>query len=139
MHRPLGLLVLLTLAACGGGKPAGRSSVDTMMVYGSAPPPAAADSTLRIIVTNDPRVYANGRGVTLTGLDSLLTAVKGISGEVWFYREMADPAVAAQQDSLVDSVLGAIARLGLPLVVSRKPDFSDQAGKHRQRPPLGPE
>jgi hypothetical protein len=139
MRRSLGLLVLCILSACGGGKSAGRPSADTTTMVSSTPPAAALDSTLRIIVTNDPRVYADGRAVTPLGLDSLLTTLRGINGEVWFYRETADPAVAARQDSLVDAVLAAITRLGLPLVVSRKPDFSDQVGKHRQRPTISPE
>lgn len=57
------LLGILAVVACVGG-----SSTDR--------PTAEAPCTLRIVVTVDAKLYADGRAVTLTGLDSLLTALK---------------------------------------------------------------
>ena len=131
MHRFSGIL-LLALAACGGGSSADRATADTMLVVTAAAP--LTDPVLRIILTADPRVYANGHAVTLAGLDSLLTALKDVNGEVWLYREATDPASAGRQDSLADSVLGGIARHELTIRVSRKPDFSDRTEKRRPRP-----
>jgi hypothetical protein len=131
MHRIPGIL-LLTLAACSGGSSADRATTDTMMVVTTAAP--AMDPVLRIILTADPRVYANGHAVPLAGLDSLLAALKDVNGEVWLYREATDPASAGRQDSLADSVLGEIARHELTIRVSRRPDFSDRTQKPRPRP-----
>jgi hypothetical protein len=128
------LLLLATAAACGGSKSANRSTVDTSQVFVSSPTSAPQDVTLRLVITSDPKVYADGRPVALGVLDSLLTALKTAYGEVWLYREESDPHVAAQQDSLVDAVLGAITRHDLVVRVSHQPDFSDQAGKHRPAP-----
>jgi hypothetical protein len=136
MHRPPGLILtlILILAACGGTKSGGRSTVDTAQVYVSSPSAPPQDVTLRLVITSDPKVYADGHPVTLGVLDSLLTALKTAYGEVWLYREESDPHVAAQQDSLVDAVLGAITRHDLVVRVAKQPDFSDQARKHRPAP-----
>jgi hypothetical protein len=134
MHRLPGLILILLLAACGGTKSADRSAVDTSLVYVSSPSAPPQDVTLRLVITSDPKVYADGHPVTLGVLDSLLTALKTAYGEVWLYREESDPHVAAQQDSLVDAVLGAITRHDLVVRVAKQPDFSDQAGRHRPAP-----
>ena len=89
------------------------------------------NATLHVVITSDPAVYADGRATSLIGLDSQFSALKGANGEVWLYREARDPRTTAQQDSLVDSVLMAITRHALPFRLSRRPDFSDQAGKRR--------
>jgi hypothetical protein len=138
MNRTLRLLSLLVLAACGGGKPGGQAAADTAAMVSTAPAPTPEDATLRLIITSDPAVYANGHAVTPQGLDSALTALPDSDGEVWLYREVADPHVAAAQDSLADLVLAAITRHDLPLKVSHKPDFSDQTGKHRRPSPDRP-
>lgn len=117
-----GLLVSLILCACGGGA-GDRAMVDTTAV--------SLNPTLHIVITSDPAVYADGRATSLVGLDSQFSTLKGANGEVWLYREARDPRTTAQQDSLVDSVLMAITRYALPFRLSRRPDFSDQAGKRR--------
>jgi hypothetical protein len=138
MHRAPGLLSVLVLAACGGGKPGGQAAADTAVLVSAAPAPTPEDATLRLIITSDPAVYANGHAVSPHELDSALAAVPDSDGEVWLYREVADPHVGAAQDSLADLVLAAITRHNLPLKVSRKPDFSDQTGKHRRPSPDSP-
>jgi hypothetical protein len=117
-----GLLVILVLFACGGGT-GERSMVDTTA--------ASLNPTLHIVITTDPAVYADGRATSLIGLDSQFSTLKGANGEVWLYREARDPHTAAEQDSLVDSVLMAITRHAVPFRLSRRPDFSDQTGKRR--------
>jgi len=92
---------------------------------------AALNPTLRLVITSDPAVYADGLPTSLIDLDSQFSTLKGANGEVWLYREARDPRTAPQQDSLVDSVLMAITRHALPFRLSRRPDFSDQAGKRR--------
>lgn len=94
---------------------------------------APLNPTLHLVITSDPAVYADGHPTSLIGLDSQFSILKEANGEVWLYREARDPRMTAQQDSLVDSVLLAITRHALPFRLSRRPDFSDQAG--RRRPP----
>jgi len=119
MHRFLRVLVILALVGCGGGTSADR-------------PTAEVRSALRIVVTSDAQLYADGRAVTLASLDSLLTALKTANGEVWYYREPRDPDLSGEQDSLVNSILTAFTRQELSVRVSRRPDFSDQTGKRRR-------
>jgi hypothetical protein len=89
------------------------------------PPSGPKDATLRLTITNDPKLYVDGHAVTSHDLDSLLTAIRADTGEVWLFREESDPHLAGQQDSLVDSVLGTITRHDLTVRLSRRPDFSD--------------
>ena len=117
-----GFLVFLILCACSGG------AGDRAMVNTTA---ASLNPTLRIVITSDPAVYADGRATSLVSLDSQFSTLKGANGEVWLYREARDPRTTALQDSLVDSVLMAITRHALPFRLSSRPDFSDQAGKRR--------
>ena len=94
---------------------------------------ALLNPTLHIVITSDAAVYADGRVTSLISLDSQFRTLQGANGEVWLYRQPRDPRTAAQQDSLVDSVLMAITRHALPFRLARRPDFSDQAGKRRPR------
>ncbi len=120
-------LGILILCACGGGA-GDRAMVDTTA--------APLNPTIRLVITSDLAVYADGHATSLIGLDSQFTTLKGANGEVWLYREARDPRTSAQQDSLVDSVLMAITRHALPFRLSSRPDFSDQADK--PRPPRRP-
>lgn len=117
-----GCFGILILCACGGGA-GDRAMVDTTA--------ASMSPTLRLVITSDPAVYADGRATSLIGLDSQFSTLKGANGEVWLYREASDPRTRAPQDSLVDSVLMAITRHALPFRLSSRPDFSDQADKRR--------
>ncbi|MGH9896455.1 MAG: hypothetical protein ACREA0_31550 [bacterium] len=94
---------------------------------------ASLNQTLHLVITSDPAVYADGRATSLISLDSQFSALKVANGEVWLFRQPRDPRTAAQQDSLVDSVLMAITRHALPFRLSRRPDFSDQSGKRRSQ------
>ncbi|MGH9896769.1 MAG: hypothetical protein ACREA0_33170 [bacterium] len=125
VHQGARVLGMLALVACSGGTSTDR-------------PAAEVPSALRIVITSDAKLYADGQAVTLTTLDSLLTALKAANGEVWYYREPRDPILTAQQDSLVNSILAAITRHELSVRVSRRPDFSDQGGKRRRPGPGRP-
>ena len=95
-------------------------------------PTTPVDSTLRIVITDQPAVYANARPVSFGVLDSLLTALKAIDGEVWYYRQPIDISRSAQQDSLIDSVLALVRRHVLVFRPSSVADFGDLAGKPRR-------
>jgi hypothetical protein len=138
MTTRLGLCAILLLAACRGSRSSGGAPLDTA-AFTSVAPSGPLDSTLRIVITDQPRVYANGRQVSLPTLDSLLAALKLIEGEVWFFRQQPDIRLAAQQNALIDSIFTAVRRYELPLQPSRVADFGDLAGKHRRSPgPGGP-
>ena len=122
----------MTLVACGDGKPQVHATTDTTGFVSSLAPSAPTDSTLRIVITNDATVYVGSRAVSIARLDTLLGALKATNGEVWYYRQPRAPGLTAAQDSLVDSVLSAIQRHELAVRISRRPDFSDQAGKRRR-------
>jgi len=131
MSRTARLCTILILAACRGSRSSYSAPLDTA-AFTSVAPAGPVDSTLRIVVTDQPQVYANGRLVSLAGLDSLLVALKLIDGEVWFYRQVPDIRLAAQQNSLIDSVFTAVRRRELPLRPSRVADFGDLTGTRRR-------
>ena len=130
MSRSARLCAILILAACRGSRSSGSAPLDTA-AFTSAAPAGPVDSTLRIVVTDQPQVFANGKPVSLAALDSLLVALKLIDGEVWFFRQQTDIRLAARQDSLIDSVFAAVRRHELPLRPSRVADFGDLTGKRR--------
>lgn len=131
MRRTAAVFVLLCFVACRGSRSDGGALVDSAG-FASLTPSTPVDSTLRIIISDQPQVYANGSLVSLARLDSMLATLKAIDGVVWYYRQPIDLHLAAQQDSLVDSVLSAVHRLGLELWPSRTADFGDLAGKRRR-------
>ena len=135
-QRRRGLCAVVLAAACGGGRSGEHATIDTA-AFATVAPSAPLDSTLRIVVTDQPQVYVNGRAVTLAGLDSLLDALQRIDGEVWYFSQPPDPHRADLQNALVDSILGAVSRHGLALRASRRGDFGDLAGR-RRRAPAGP-
>lgn len=133
MHRTVGLCTILILAACRGSRSGSETPLDTTR-FTSLAPSAPLDSTLRVVVTDEPQVYANGKVVTLPALDSMLAALKLIEGEVWFFQQRSDIHLAAQQNSLIDSVLAAVQRHQLALRSSHMADFGDLVGKPRRSP-----
>lgn len=130
MHRATGCFVILVLAACRGNRSGGDGPLDTTR-FASLTPAAPLDSTLRIVVTEEPQVYANGHPVTLAALDTMLAALKRIEGDVWFFRPQPDIRLAAQQNVLIDSVFAVVRRHELVLRPSRVADFGDLTGKRR--------
>lgn len=131
MSRTTRLCAILILAACRGSRSSGSAPLDTA-AFTSVAPAGPVDSTLRIVVTDQPQVFADGKPVSLAALDSLLVALKLIDGEVWFFRQQPDIRLAARQDSLIDSVFTAVRRHELPLRPSRVADFGDLTGTRRR-------
>ena|SRR5213594_1509066 len=125
MRELVGLsLALLLLASC-GGRSADRATVDTLLVFTAPPPAAPRAPVLRISITRDAKVYADGRAITLTALDSSLRALKGVNGGVWLYQEVRDRRPGSALDSAFKTVASSIARHELPVRFARQPDFSD--------------
>lgn len=131
MSRTTRLCAILILAACRGSRSSGSAPLDTA-AFTSVAPAGPVDSTLRIVVTDQPQVFADGKPVSLAALDSLLVALKLLDGEVWFFRQQPDIRLAARQDSLIDSVFTAVRRHELPLRPSRVADFGDLTGTRRR-------
>ena len=67
-----------------------------------------------------------------------MNGLQRIDGEVWYFSQPPDPRRADLHNALVDSVLGAVSRHGLPLRASRRGDFGDLAGKRRRAPAGAP-
>ena len=129
-------LAVLLLASC-GGRSSDRSTVDTVLVFTAPPPAAPGAPVLRISITRDAKLYADGRPITLTALDSSLRALKGANGGVWLYQEVRDLRRGSALDSAFKTVASSIARHELPVRFARQPDFSDlsaaDAGARRHR------
>jgi len=138
IRYPVLLVLVLSLGSCGRRDSGGGSRVDTSSVFRRLPTPAASARILRIRITRDAKVYADGRAVTLAVLDSLLAALQVFKGGVWYYQEASPRHPAAKQDSVITSVLDALIRHQLPIRLSTKPDFSDSAGENGQARPVRP-
>ena len=138
VRRSVRAILVLSLASCGRRGSGDGSRVDTTIVSTPLPAPAASAPILRISITRDAKVYADGRAVTLPGLDSLFAALKAIKGVVWYYQEASARGPAAKQASVITSVLDAVIRHQLPVRLSSKPDFSDAALERGQARPVHP-
>jgi len=125
MRQLVGLsLAVLVLASC-GGRSSDRSTGDTLLVFTAPPPAAPGAPVLRISITRDATVYADGRAITLTAIDSSLRALKGVNGGVWLYQQVRDRRRGSALDSAFKTVASSIARYELPVRFARQPDFSD--------------
>lgn len=82
---------------------------------------AEPPKVLKIAVTADGRVSADGRAVTIDGLAPILRDLAKNKGEVWYYRE----AAKAEPHPNALKVLSAIVDRNLPVRLSSKPDYSD--------------
>lgn len=82
---------------------------------------AESPRILKIAVSADGRVIADGRAVSVDTLPSILRNLAKSKGEVWYYRE------AAQGETHPDAlrVLSVIVDHNLPISLSTKPDYSD--------------
>ena len=127
MPRGLVLLVGL-LAACRGQGNAGRSARDTSVVF--AAPPANAP-VLRVSITRDGQIAADGRPVSMPMLDSVLGNLKAAQGVVWYYHEAPGRRPSIQEKAATSVVLSLILHHQLPLRLSTQPDFSDVVGRDR--------
>ena len=82
---------------------------------------ADSGKVLKIAITADGQITADGRPITLDALSPMLRELAKTKGQVWYYREApeADPHPNAMK------VLEAIVDQGLPILFSTKPDYSD--------------
>jgi biopolymer transport protein ExbD len=76
---------------------------------------------LKIAVTADGRITANGRPVSLDALAPILRDLAKSKGTVWYYRE----AARAEPHPNALKVLNTIVDYDLPVSLSTKPDYSD--------------
>jgi hypothetical protein len=82
---------------------------------------AESPKILKIAVSTDGRITADGRAVSIEALAPILRELAKSKGQVWYYRE----AAAAEPHPNALKVLGAIVDHNLPVSLSTKPDFSD--------------
>ena len=82
---------------------------------------AESPKVLKIAVTADGHVTADGRAVSIEALTPILHDLAKSNGTVWYYRE----AAAAEPHSNALKVLSAILDHNLPVILSTKPDYSD--------------
>jgi biopolymer transport protein ExbD len=80
-----------------------------------------APKVLKIAITANGQISADGRPTTLDALIPVLRELAKNKGGVWYYREapQADPHPNAMK------VLSAIVDENLPIRLSTKPDYSD--------------
>ena len=96
------------------------------MVFTEAPSTASGTLRLRVRIARDAQIVANGREVTLTALDSLLSATQAAHGGVWFYQEsFGQFRSRTRVDSVFDAVEETILSHKLPVWLAHRPDFSD--------------
>ncbi len=82
---------------------------------------AGSNNVLKIAVTQNGNVTANGKRATLAELAHACRDLAKQKGEVWYYREAPkeDPPPIALK------VLEIVTRYDLPIRLSSKPDYSD--------------
>lgn len=82
---------------------------------------AEPSKVLKIAVTADGHVTADGRAVSIEALIPILRDLAKSKGTVWYYRE----AAGAEPHPNALKVLSAIVDHNLPVSLSTKPDYSD--------------
>src|SRR6266550_1945677 len=115
MHRLGPLLIATVLLASCGRRSSDASTVDTVMVFTAAPGTARGATKLRVSITRDAKVLANGREVTPPVFDSLLTATQAANGGVWLYQESFEHRVGTRVDSVFKTVAESILSHKLPV------------------------
>jgi len=102
------LVPILLLLGCGRSSSSSQVAVDTTIVFIASPAPTGSGPVLRIVITRDAKVYADGRRVTSQGLDSALSALETRNGAVWYYRAGPEREPTARQDAVISLVLKAV-------------------------------
>ena len=97
----------------------------------AAPPPAGptqrekpavhGNKVIKVKVTADGEITADGQPVTLEQLSAKCADLKKAGGEVWYHRE--NPAGDPHPNAM--KVIELVAENKLPVKLSAKPDFSD--------------
>ena len=125
MTRAINLLVLGLALACGRRDGSDVATVDTAMAFISTPTTARGSARLRVSITKDAKVLADGHQVTLIALDSLLSATEVARGGVWLYQDNAPRQRWSHPDSVFRRVAEASLHHHLPVWFARRPDFVD--------------
>jgi len=102
-----------------------RAAAAALMVASTFHLMAHPREVLRIAITANGQISADGRRTTIEELIPILRELAKKKGEVWYYREEpeADPHPNAMK------VLAAIVDCNLPVRLSTKPDYSDSVGE----------
>jgi len=82
---------------------------------------AESPKILKVAVSADGRVTADGRVLSIDALGPVLSDLAKSKGEVWYYREAAQ----AEPHPNALRVLSLIVDNSLPVSLSTKPDYSD--------------
>lgn len=79
-------------------------------------------------VLGNGQLLLNGKPTDLQTLDSEFKSLKAKQGAIWYYRENpeTDPPPAATE------VIKLVIRYRLPIRLSKKPDFSDDADENER-------
>lgn len=76
---------------------------------------------IKVSVLSSGKILLNGVESTISDVEKKFEELKKKKGEVWYYREAAqsEPPEQAME------VIRLVAKYGLPITLSTKPDFSD--------------
>jgi biopolymer transport protein ExbD len=80
----------------------------------------APEQTIKVLVTANGEIVADGHPVTLDQLSVRLTELEQAGGQVWYYRE--NPSDEPHMNAM--KVIDLVAQNRLPIRLSSKPDFS---------------
>ena len=123
MRTPLSLsLLVLGIGACHRADSSAQTTVDTAMVFVAEPSATGRGPTLRIVVTRDANVYADGRPVLVARLDSTLSALRVKNGAASYSRAAPERRTTLQQDTVIKAIAIAVAANGLPITFLSKTD-----------------
>ena len=107
-------------------------SVDTALVYVQAPAAPRGPMRLRLTITRDLRILADGHAVTAAGLDSALSVAQAANGGAWIYQAAVDSSSRSRADSVLQSLTARILDHELAIWIAYRPDFSDLHEKLRR-------
>jgi hypothetical protein len=123
MRTPLALsLLVLGIGACRRPDSSAQTTVDTAIVFVAEPSATGRGPTLRIVVTRDASVYADGRPVPVARLDATLSALRLKNGAVSYYRAAPDRRTTWQQDSVIKAIAVGVATNRLPITFLSRTD-----------------
>jgi len=78
-----------------------------------------------VVMNKQGDVQIDRRPVAIADVDRELTRLRPAAHFVMYYRENAGVIPSGQASSNIHAVMDAVMKLGLPITLSSKPDFSD--------------
>jgi len=115
-------LLALGIGACGRGDSSAQETVDTAMVFVASPSTTGPGPSLAIVVTQDARLYVDGRPVPVARLESTFAALKLKNGRVSYSRAAPDQRPTRQQASVIKAIADEAATNRLPITFLSKSD-----------------